>query len=143
MRIIRQVTDEDYSDVVNLLEMNNLPLEGVKEHFKHFFIIKENLEILGCIGLEVYEPDGLIRSVSVSKNAQKQGVGHELVTNIEKYASKLKLIDLYLLTDSAPDFFKKFGYNIIERDSIVSGITNSIEFTQVCADKGVLMKKRI
>ena len=87
MRTIRQVTDEDYSDVVLLLENNNLPLEGVKEHFKHFFIIKENLEILGCIGLEVYEPDGLIRSVSVSKNAQKQGVGHELVAKIEALPS--------------------------------------------------------
>ena len=45
---------EDVNELKKLLEKNDLPVEGVEQFYKDF-IVAENGNLVGAVGLEVYE----------------------------------------------------------------------------------------
>ena len=132
--------EEDLEGIFQLLEIVNLPTEGVEENFENFFVIRSNNMIIGCIGLEIFGQDGLIRSVAIHPSLQKQRLGHRLVLRIQKYSIEIGLKRLYLLTETAESFFTRFDFKIIPRHQINSNIKQSIEFTKLCTAAPVLKK---
>jgi amino-acid N-acetyltransferase len=141
MVAITKTTSQDLPEVLALLKLVDLPIEGVREHFQDFFIQRiENL-LVGCIGMEIYDNAGLLRSVAVHPSSQGKGLGHQLVNKIEEYSVEKNIDTIYLLTDTAEKFFLKLGYGLIPREEVDSNVKQSVEFTTLCPSSPVLKKE--
>jgi amino-acid N-acetyltransferase len=125
---------EDLDLVLQLLDKVDLPTEGVRENFHNFIVWHgpNKLGIKGCIGLEVYETDAVLRSVAVYPDQQGEGVGTKLLEAVIDYARGVGVDTLYLLTDTAESYFQKHGFTLIDRSRVPKRISESIEFTTLC-----------
>jgi len=141
MSIITNVIIRDLENVLRLLKLVDLPIEGVKEHFQNFFLIKEDNLAIGCIGIEIYGQVGLLRSLAVHPSFQNKGLGQKLVGWIERYSTEKGINSIYLLTETAENFFLKLGYQFIPREKTDPKIKQSIEFTTLCPSAPVMVKK--
>src|SRR4051812_45872682 len=75
-----------------------------------FFAHSAGGELLGVVGLELYPPFALLRSLAVSPARRGSGLGRALVTFAERQAAAQGIASLYLLTTTAAPFFTALGY---------------------------------
>ena len=138
---IIEASGQNLESVYSFLKSVDLPLEGVADNFHNFFIAWERNQIQGCAGVEIYEDVGLIRSVAVHPSFQGRGLGRKLVETILKFSFEKGLNKIYLLTETAEEFFLKLRFVVIHRDEADDRVKQSIEFTSVCPDSATCMVK--
>jgi len=93
------------------------------------------------VGLEIFRPLALLRSLAIDPNYRNQGLGSQLTQQAEKYGDSLKLQALYLLTMTAEDFFAKRGYKQVPREAVPDQIQGTAEFRSLCSATAVCMAK--
>ncbi|UCE14023.1 MAG: GNAT family N-acetyltransferase [Candidatus Heimdallarchaeota archaeon] len=140
---INRTEDDDLQHVVSLLHESALPTEGVAEHFENYFVAKDAATIVGCAGLEIFDDVGLIRSVAVLMSHRGQGIGRKLVETIHNFSVEKGLKEIYLLTETAEDYFSNFEYTIIPREEANPKVKKSIEFISACPASAVCMVKKL
>ena len=141
--IFRPASFADFELVTNLLAKSNLPREKIEEQFNNFLLLFDaQSNLLACAGLEIYGSEGLLRSVAVEKH-QNKGLGSLLVKRIEDQAKLQHLREIYLLTETAEDFFSKHRYRVISRDNVPHSIQNSFEYSSSCKISARVMKKSL
>ncbi|PWI47256.1 hypothetical protein CEE45_12735 [Candidatus Heimdallarchaeota archaeon B3_Heim] len=138
--LITKAIVQDLPEVLKLLQLLDLPIEGVKEHFQHFFILREDEMVVGCIGVEIYDNTGLLRSIGIHPSYQGKGFGQQMVSRLEEFSSEKELNSLYLLTETAEKFFLNLGYKYVSREEVDPNIKQSIEFTKLCPSSPVMVK---
>jgi amino-acid N-acetyltransferase len=139
---IYPVTQNDFSRAIDLLKKNNLPTQDITGTTKLFVMLEGN-DVIGVVGLEAHDHDGLLRSLCVSESKRNSGLGAELVEFMESYAPTQNVHCLFLLTTTASDFFSKRGYEEINRTKVPLPIQESTEFTTVCPSSAIVMRKRL
>jgi amino-acid N-acetyltransferase len=133
-------TDEFYS-TFDLLKTSKLDSSDLNQPNIRLFCLKENDKLIGVGGLEVIGSGALLRSVAVDTACQKQGLGALLVSHIEKAAKELGLSALYLLTNTAADFFKAQNYQVIHRDNFAEPLKQTAQFSGLCPISTICMMK--
>jgi amino-acid N-acetyltransferase len=128
--------------VIELLEENDLPTSDIDED-KTLFALIQNDKVIGTGGLELFGDCALLRSLSVRKDWQGKGLGRFIAQQLEQVCGESGIANVYLLTTTAEDFFRKKGYRVIDRANAPLSIKNSSEFTTVCSSTGILMHKII
>jgi amino-acid N-acetyltransferase len=141
--IIHVATGTDYPSAKTLLQKNNLPTDDIPTELPHFFVVKDNGVLIGTIGLECYGSCGLLRSMATDINYRNRGIASALVAELLRYAKRLGLMEIYLLTETAADYFERKGFKRIDRNEAPDEIRASAEFSHVCPSTAVLMKKEI
>jgi len=130
--------------VRRLLGQANLPLADLTEaHLEHFFIHGSADAPEGVVGLELYPPAALLRSLAVARASRGKGIGSALLSDAEHYARKHDVQEIYLLTATAERFFASRGYDRIERDDAPPAIRATQEYSTLCSATSVLMRKRL
>jgi len=129
--------------IEELLSSQKLPVEDLPASLEDFWVGEDGGEIIGVIGLELYEPFGLLRSLAVSPAHRSLGLGGMLVRTVEEEAAKLNLDSIYLLTETAQIYFEKRGYTVVDRGHVPDVIKKSSEFSHVCPVSAAVMQKRI
>jgi amino-acid N-acetyltransferase len=137
---VRPTIAADLPVVLEFLKTFKLPTAGVNDQFQNFMLEFENDTLLGCAGLEVYGNAGLLRSVAVNSRRRSNGIGSRLVNVILENAKKQKLSSLTLLTETATDYFPKFGFKRVARAEIPESLHASEELRGSCPDTAVVMK---
>ncbi len=125
-----------------LLESNNLPVRDLIPSVKKFLLLSES-EVIGTGGLEIFGNIGLIRSVSVADAYKGKGYGKEISSRLESAAKQLNVQELFLLTDTAKDFFVKLDYQIIDRIAVPQAIRETQQFSSICPSSAIIMMKKI
>jgi amino-acid N-acetyltransferase len=136
---MRAATANDLPAILGLLEANKLPTTGVHDHLKHFQLVFASDGLIGCAGLEVHGEAGLLRSVAIASSHRSQGHGSKLVQTILEHARKRKLSSLSLLTETAQNYFQRFGFQITPRASLPSNLQASAELCGACPDSATTM----
>jgi len=136
-------TNNDRPSIEALLTAEKLPIEDLPAHLDRFWIVRDQDRIIGVIGLELYPPYGLLRSLAVTPDHRGLGIGDALVRAVEEQATKLDLGGIYLLTETAKSYFEKRGYTIVERGDVPNAIRQSSEFSHMCPASAAVMKKAI
>ena len=72
--------------------------------------------IVGAAAVEPYGQAGLLRSVVVAESRRGTGLGRELVAAAEALAQEEGIRELYLLTETAADWFPRLGYEVVDRE---------------------------
>jgi len=144
---VHPVKESDLPQILSLLQLVQLPIEGVPEHVGDFIQItargKRGGPILGCVGLEIYDGSALLRSLAVEPEHQGKGYGRELTAAITEYARKRGVAVLFLLTSTAESFFAKVGFVRVERETVPAAVKRSVEFKSACPMSAVCMMKRL
>jgi len=133
----------DLPAIEALLTAADLPLEGAAAAFTSGVVAREDGRIVAAAAIEPYGRAGLLRSVVVAADRRGTGVGRAIVRAAEALAGELALTELYLLTETAEDWFPRLGYSPVGRAEVPSAVRGSIEFSTLCADTGVAMRRAL
>jgi amino-acid N-acetyltransferase len=129
--------------IISLLRSAGLPVEDLPQQLQNFFTATDNGFVVGVIGLETYDRNGLLRSLVVKPEYQKLKIAAALVSKVENLGRSLGLDSIYLLTETAKDYFGRKGYEQIVRTQAPESLNQSTEFSHVCPGTAILMKKTI
>jgi len=140
---IKELNSEEFETVYDLLRESELDSSDLKQQNIRLFLFEENDQIIGVGGLEIVDNLALLRSVAISKKQQNKGLGKQLVTLIEKSAKESGISALYLLTNTATEFFKAIGYLQIHRDDFAEPLKQTAQFSGLCPVTAITMKKQI
>ncbi len=141
--ILRAAKVSDLDAVRGALLAAGLPVDGVEANLEAFFICERGGRFGGAAGLEVYGRDGLLRSVVVEPGFRRHGVGRQLCETVIAHAGSKGCLDVYLLTLDAAAYFERLGFRVVERDHAPPGIRASEEFSSLCPDTAVLMRRPV
>ncbi len=137
----------DYEAVEILLRKTDLPPDEIELHMENFLIIRHPEahigpeSLVGSVGLEIYGDSALLRSLAVHPDFQGTGLGSRLVDSIIEVAKGKGITRLFLLTDTAEDFFKKRGFVVVTRNNVPHDMKQSIEFTTLCTSSPSMMRE--
>jgi N-acetylglutamate synthase-like GNAT family acetyltransferase len=87
--IVGNATPEDSAAILDLLQVNRLPLDGLTEHLATAVVAREEGRIVGSAVLEMYGSRALLRSVAVSPAFQSRGLGRALIEAIRAWLGAL------------------------------------------------------
>jgi amino-acid N-acetyltransferase len=141
---LRSATAADLPDVLALLERAGLPTEGVDpDALTNFVIAEHEGRPVGVVGVEVYRESALLRSAAVEEGWRGSGVGGALVDRALALTRERGIRDVFLLTTTAEDYFPRFGFACIARESVPQAVQASAEFQGACPSTAVAMRKRM
>jgi amino-acid N-acetyltransferase len=135
----------DKQEVLDLLTGTELPIEDLTdEKMQNFMVARsEDKSMIGVVGIEMFQENGLLRSLAVQPAYRGRGLGGQLTREIESFARSNGIKTLYLLTLTAADFFSKFDYQVIQRDRAPESIQNTAEFNNLCPVSAVCLYKTL
>ena len=131
----------DLDAVLGLLTGAALPREGVAEHFVHFLVARAGDRIVGSIGMEPYGPSALLRSLVVAQPYRRHGLGGALTDRVLAEAIAGGVTRVFLLTETAADFFTARGFRRIGREEADAAVRDSVEFRTACCQTAVCMRR--
>ena len=138
---IRLATDSTRTPIISLLKSENLPTEDLPQGLGNFLAAFHQNELVGTIGLEKYGNCGLLRSLVVNAKYRNEHVAEKLVHKLETQALELGINCIYLLTETASGYFKKKGYQEVNRADVPNVLHESSEFSHVCPKSAIVMNK--
>jgi len=125
--MLRHATLKDVKKIHKLINsfahkdlMIGRPLSQLYDHLRDFWVFENNDtgEIIGCCALQFcWESLAEIRSLAVSADYHKKGIGRLLVSRMMEEATQYGMTHVFTLTYQ-PDFFKKFKFTIIDKSEL-------------------------
>jgi amino-acid N-acetyltransferase len=140
---ISRAAPGDLAAVESLLEAAGLPLEGARDAFETGVVARDGEDVVGAAAIEPHGGSALLRSVVVRPERRGTGLGRALVEAVEQLAADAGAGEVYLLTETAVDWFPRLGYRSVARDEVPAAISSSVEFTTACADTAVVMRRTL
>jgi protein-tyrosine-phosphatase/N-acetylglutamate synthase-like GNAT family acetyltransferase len=137
---IKPAEGDYYQELLRLLEKHKLPITDI-EGKELFVLLDESNKVVGTGGLEYFNGHALLRSIAVDDSHKGKGLGKFITGELEKIARKKGSKDIYLLTTTADGFFQSQGYQVVERNNVPEEVRKSSEFTTVCPDTAIAMRK--
>jgi len=139
MHEVERATPEEMPAVRALVATAELTVEGLGDVPTVVFIVRNGTVILGAAALESHGTDGLLRSVVVADAVRGEGIGSLLVAAAEDHAQESGIAGLYLLTETAREFFSARGYEEIGRGDGPRAVMESVEWSEACSLSAVAM----
>jgi amino-acid N-acetyltransferase len=140
---VRDATADDRAAVEDLLARNSLPTDGLRSADVRVVVGVLEEDVICAGGLEPAGDAGLLRSVVVDAEHRNRGYGGRVCDELESLARDRELDALYLLTETASDYFRDRGYEPIERTTAPPAIRETDEFASLCPGGAVCMRKRL
>ena len=122
---LRRATAEDRGAVEALPEAAEFTREGLDAHFGTFTVAGREGEVIGAIGIEPYGPDALVRSLVIAEALRGHGLGTRMLRALAAEAASGGCHTLYLRTETAPQFFTRFGFTEIDPDEVPEAVLQS------------------
>lgn len=137
---IERANVDDLSAILELLARTDLPQEGLSDHLATTLVARADQTVIGSAALEPYGPAALLRSVAVDQAFRGQGLGQRLTQAALALAQQQGITHVYLLTETAAEFFPRFGFRPIARAQVPPAVQRSVEFTSVCPVSALAME---
>lgn len=120
--MLRKAQISDVKDIQKLLmtfankgDMLSRSLSELYESLRDFYVVEEDGVILGASALHIVWDDlAEVRSVAVTEEAGRKGVGSRLVQACISEAREVGLKRIFCLTYK-PDFFAKHGFRLVDK----------------------------
>ena len=122
----------DLPGVLALLERSDVPQAGLAKYLETTVIARDGDEVVGSAALELYGAAALLRSVAVDSRLRGEGLGQRLTRDALDLARGRGIATVYLLTETAGDFFARFGFHAIDRSAVDPAVQQSVEFRGAC-----------
>ena len=131
-------------ELLKLLESCDLLVSDISlSNALYFFGSYQDGRLVGVVGLERFGAVALLRSLAVSAELRGSGLGRKLVGFAESEAKSMGISDLFLLTDTAEQFFTKLSYQLLLRENAPAVIKNTAQFSTLCPATSSFMSKQL
>ncbi|GAI19024.1 unnamed protein product, partial [marine sediment metagenome] len=96
-------------------EMLARSLSEIYENIRDYFVIRQGERVVACTALHVSWSDlAEIKSLAVTEDSQRQGIGDQLVEACLREAKELGIPTIFCLTYK-PAFFEKCGFSLVDK----------------------------
>jgi len=96
-------------------EMLARSLSEIYENVRDYFVVRQGERVIACVALHVSWSDlAEIKSLAVTEESQREGIGDQLVAACLKEASELGIPTVFCLTYK-PVFFEKCGFSQVDK----------------------------
>ncbi len=133
----------DATAIVPLLLTAGLSVDDLPADLRHFLTLGEASMPDGVVGLELYGAHALLRSLAVNPDLRGQGLGVALLKAAEDHARAEQATQLFLLTETAEQFFAAHGWRRLERSEAPAAIRQTRQFSDLCPDDAAFMTKQL
>jgi amino-acid N-acetyltransferase len=140
---IRRAKAADLPALEKLLSLCQLPVDGVAEQLGAFLLTWDGQHLAGSVGIERYGVDGLLRSLAVHPDHRGRGLGATLTRRALTQARRVGLRRLFLLTETAAEYFPRFGFEVIPRQQAPPAVQASVEFASACPVTASCMERSL
>jgi amino-acid N-acetyltransferase len=123
-----------------LLAEAGLPTD-VEPHLGDFLVARHCGKVIGCTGMEVQGLDALFRSLVVSPDYRKAGIGQRLYDALVENARGKGVQKAYLLTTTIVSLAESWGFQRLARDEVPEAIRDTAQFRGECCVSAVAMWK--
>ena len=138
---MRPAQRADMAAVRAMLAAVGLAEPARDEQFPTFFVLHNETGIVGCVSLEVLGDDAILRALAVGSDWRGAGYGWMLADMAVGQARWRGVRRIYLLTETASDFFAaKFGFRVVDRTTVGKLVAASETFSQPTAAGLVAMR---
>jgi amino-acid N-acetyltransferase len=122
---IEKATIDDATQIHKLInyfadrgEMLPRPLSEIYENIRDYFVVRQGEQVIACAALHICWQDlAEVKSLAVTREHQKHGLGDLMVDACLKEASELGMATVFCLT-YAPDFFVKCGFTRTQKSEL-------------------------
>ena len=128
---IRPARRSDMAAVRDALAKAGLEGEPARDdQFPGFFVLTNELGVVGTVALDVHGDDAILRALAVHPDGRGAGYGWMLADCAIQQARWRGVRRIYLLTESASDFFAaKFGFRVVDRSTLSKQVAASETFS--------------
>jgi amino-acid N-acetyltransferase len=140
---IAPATPADLPAIFQLLDDNRLPRAGLDAHLATTLVARDGGALVGTAALELYGRAALLRSVAVSSARRGRGLGLALAAAALDLGRQRGVATVYLLTETAREFFPKLGFRPIARADVDPAVLGSAEFTTACPKSALVMARSL
>jgi amino-acid N-acetyltransferase len=131
-------------EVVPLLAECALPVADVSySSLLQFFGVRVGDALVAVVGLELYPPFALLRSLAVAPAFRGRGLARKLVAFAESFAAAQNIEALFLLTTTAESFFQRLGYSPASRGAAPAAIQGTSQFAGLCPSSSAFLSKQV
>jgi UDP-N-acetylmuramate: L-alanyl-gamma-D-glutamyl-meso-diaminopimelate ligase len=132
----------DMSGVRDLLQRAHLAASDVPDTaFTSFFVVRSEGQVVACVGLEVYGEEAILRSLAVDPEQRGNGFGWMMADTAIEHARWRGVRRIYLLTETASDFFAaKHGFRVVDRSTVSPAVAAASTFRSSTDSKFVAMR---
>jgi UDP-N-acetylmuramate: L-alanyl-gamma-D-glutamyl-meso-diaminopimelate ligase len=138
---MRPAHRQDMAAVRRVLAVTSPGEPARDEQHGSFFVLRNEDGIVGCVSLEVLGDDAILRALAVDSKFRGSGYGWMLADMAVSQARWRGVRRIYLLTETASDFFAaKFGFRIVDRSTLSKQVAASETFTRPAGAQPVAMR---
>jgi amino-acid N-acetyltransferase len=130
---------EELDALLALLAAAGLPTAGFAGCLDDALVVRDGDGIAGCVALEFYGEEALLRSLVVAPAARGRGLGERLTAAAIDRAESCGARRVWLLTTTAERFFPRFGFLAVEREELPPALAASAELRGACPASAVAM----
>jgi len=141
--VVRKADENEYEEIIHLLSSNALPISDLDEKNIELYVGLSNGKIVATVGMESYGDCALLRSLSIKEEYKNKRIGETLLQFINDTCQRRAIQSLYLLTTTADHYFKRFGFDVIDRSHTPSVIQSTREFCGICPSSAIIMRKNL
>lgn len=141
---LKKVNKTGFPLVEELLKSNGLPYDDIPSKLDDLFLGCVDEKVVGVGGVEIYGNYGLLRSLVIKESFRGKGYGRALCGKLLKYAKLKGVREIYLLTTTGENFFKKkIGFEVINRSMAPAAIQNTTEFKNLCPSTATCTRMKL
>jgi len=140
---VRQARPGDLPALRELLSLCGLPFDGVPDHLSAFLVALDQGRLTGSVGVERCGADGLLRSLAVHPDYRGRSLGTHLTRRALREARRLGLRRVFLLTETASEYFLRLQFRRVPRQQAPPAVQASVEFASVCPETAVCMERHL
>ncbi len=121
---------EDVAGVRELLAKTQLAYPELDAHIDDLLIVRDEAhEVVGCVAMELYDEAGVLRALATAPERRGEGLGWMLADAALGRARARGCRRVYLITESASDFFaEKFGFRAVQLSLVDAAVAESAVF---------------
>lgn len=143
MAEVFNLSQDEQDSLQELLKSEKLCYNDITETGVKLYGVKIKHVHVGYFGFEKFGENALFRSMLVQPDARKRGYGTLIWNEAKETFKEQGVRNVYLLTNTATDFFEKQGFEIIDRKTVPESIAKTTEFRDFCPDSSICMKFKI
>jgi amino-acid N-acetyltransferase len=129
--------------LLDFLQSAQLLTSDLPNDLTGFTLAFEGDQLIGSAGMELKGATGLLRSVAVSETHRKQQLGQKLLAQALEYARLNEVQEVFLITESAAQYFEKHGFQRMERAHVPIEILETKQFSELCPASATVMKLQL
>src|SRR6185503_8489130 len=104
------------------------------EQFPAFYVLTNEQGMVGSVALDVHGDDAILRALAVDSEFRGAGYGWMLADMAVSQARWRGVRRIYLITESASDFFAaKFGFRVVDRSTLSKQVSSHETFARPIA----------